>query len=176
MRIKKSTILKTSTNHRVKIDAEDLKLVEKYTWRVTIGTTGRKRVVASLPTKNGYVTTTLGKFLMKPPKGKQVYPRRFNQELDYQKSNLVVCTLKERQRLLPKKKTLHSSSYRGVSFSKSSKKWRAGIQVNGKSINLGEFKKEKEAARAYNAAAKEHFGKMAYQNPVDSAGQKLRKN
>lgn len=176
MKSKKAAILKTNTNHKVKIDAEDFPLVNKHKWRVTVGTTGRKRVVASILTKRGYVTTTLGKFLMKPPKGKQVYPRRFNQELDYRKSNLVVCTLKERQRLLPKKKSLHSSSYRGVSFSKSSKKWRAGIQVNGKSINLGDFKKEKEAARAYNAAAKEYFGKMAYQNPVDPAGQKLRKS
>lgn len=173
---KKFAIFKTSSNDRIKIDAEDLKKVEKYSWRVTVGTTGRRRVVASLPTKKGYVTTTLGKFLMKPPRGKQVYPRRFNQELDYRKSNLIICTLKERQRLLPKKKTPHSSSYRGVSFSRASQKWRAGIQVNGKSINLGEFKKEKDAANAYNLAAKQHFGKIAYQNPIGSAGRRLRKD
>lgn len=167
MKEKAFCTFKTKSGHKIKIDKEDLKRVSEHSWRVTKGTTGRLRVVTSILTSKGYVTTTLGKFLMKPPKGKQVYPRRFNQELDYCKSNLFVCTLKERQRLLPKKRTGHSSIYRGVSYAKSSGKWRAGIQVEGKSINLGEFKKEKDAAQAYNKAAQKYFGALAYQNPID---------
>lgn len=166
MSAKKSVFFKTSSGQKVKIDKEDLDRVSQYKWRVTKATTGRLRVVSNLPTKTGFKTTTLGKFLMNPPKGKQVYPRRFNQELDYCKSNLIVCTLKERQRLLPKKRSQNSSVYRGVSFSKTSKKWRAGIQVGKKSINLGEYKSEKDAALVYNKAAKKYFGSMAYQNSV----------
>jgi hypothetical protein len=109
---------------------------------------------------------TLGKFLMNPPKGKQVYPRRFNEELDYRKSNLIICTLAERQRLLPKKRTQTSSKFRGVSRIKNKKLWRASIEVNGLSINLGDYKSEKEAALAYNKAARKHFGHLAYQNPI----------
>jgi hypothetical protein len=103
---------------------------------------------------------------MKPTGKKQVYPRRFNDGLDYRKSNLVICTLKERQRLLPKKRMQSSSSFRGVSRSQTSQKWRAGIEVNGHSINLGEFETEGEAAQAYNRGAREHFGDLAYQNDV----------
>jgi hypothetical protein len=103
---------------------------------------------------------------MNPEKGKQVYPRRFNEGLDYRKDNLVVCTLKERQRLLPKNRIKQSSDFRGVSFSKNNKKWRAGIEVKGKSINLGHFTTEEAAAKAYNEAAKKYFGEIAYQNRV----------
>ncbi|HMN67144.1 MAG TPA: AP2 domain-containing protein [Bdellovibrionales bacterium] len=149
---------------KAKIDREDRERVGQHSWRVTKGTTGRQRVVTSIRTKKGVRTVTLGKFLMDPPKGKQVYPRRFNEGLDYRKWNLIVCTLQERQRLLPKKRVKTSSAYRGVSYSKAHKKWRAGIEVKGQSINLGVFKTEDQAAQAYNAAAKEHFGDMAYQN------------
>jgi AP2-like factor, euAP2 lineage len=153
-------------NLKVKIDREDLKRVNDHSWRVTKGTTGRQRVVTSIRTPDGVKTVTLGKFLMNPPSGMQVYPRRFNEGLDYRKSNLVVCTLAERQRLLPKKRTKTSSTYRGVSFSRSHKKWRAGIEVNGRSLNLGLYKSEDEAAEAYNKAARKHFGAVAYQNQI----------
>jgi hypothetical protein len=112
---------------------------------------------------------------MNPPKGKQVYPRRFNESLDYRKDNLIVCTLKERQRLLPKNRKKQSSSFRGVSKVHGKKLWRAGITVNGRSINLGDYKTEESAALAYNKAAKKQFGEMAYQNNVNRP-KKDRKN
>lgn len=151
---------------KVKIDREDKVRVEEKSWRVTAGETGRLRVVTSVRTPEGVRSMTLGKFLMKPAKGKQVYPRRFNEGLDYRKDNLVVCTLKERQRLLPKQRSDTTSDYRGVSLQKASKKWRAGIEINGKAINLGEFKSEHDAAIAYNKAALKYFGKIAYQNSI----------
>jgi hypothetical protein len=151
---------------KVKIDREDKEAVEAKKWRVTQSTTGRPRVVTSLRTPEGVRSLTLGKFLMKPPKGKQVYPRRFNEGLDYRKDNLVVCTVGERQRLLPKRRVETTSKYRGVSYQKSTGKWRAGIQIEGKTINLGEFASEHDAALAYNKAARKYFGDLAYQNSV----------
>lgn len=151
---------------KVKIDREDLDRVQKHSWRVTQATTGRYRVVTSIRTPKGVRTITLGKFLMDPPPGKQVYPRRFNEGLDYRKHNLIVCTLQERQRLLPKKRTGTTSAYRGVSYIKKQKAWRAAIEVKGKTINLGNFKSEAEAAKAYNIAAQKYFGDIAYQNSI----------
>ena len=151
---------------RVKIDREDFERVSQYKWRVTKSTTGRVRVVTSYRENGKVKTMTLGKFLMQPPPGKQVYPRRFNEGLDYRKSNLIVCTLQERQRLLPKNRKSKTSIYRGVSFSNSDGRWRAGIEVEGKAINLGHFESEDEAALAYNKAAKKYFGDIAYQNDL----------
>lgn len=160
------TTIKVHPGFKVKIDREDLDRVSEYSWRVTYGTTGRKRVVTSIRGPKGVRSMTLGKFLMKPPKGKQVYPRRYQDELDYRKNNLIVCTLKERQRLLPKNRSDASSPFRGVSYDRASAKWRASIEVDGHSINLGQFKVEAEAALAYNKAAKKYFGNLAYQNQV----------
>jgi hypothetical protein len=160
------TTIKVHPGFKVKIDREDLERVNQHSWRVTYGTTGRKRVVTSIRGPKGVRSVTLGKFLMKPAKGKQVYPRRYQDELDYRKYNLIVCTLKERQRLLPKNRTDASSPFRGVSYDRASGKWRASIEVDGHSINLGQFRLEAEAALKYNKAAKKYFGNLAYQNQV----------
>ena len=44
-----------------------------------------------------------------------------------------------------------SSQYKGVSFHKKSRKWRAEIKFNGSTIRLGYFTNEEDAASAYNA-------------------------
>lgn len=160
--------------YKVKIDKEDLERVSKHSWRATKGTTGRLRVVTSIRKKETVKTVTLGRFLMLPPKGKQVYPRRFNEGLDYRKDNLIVCSLSERQRQLPKRRAKTSSAYRGVSFSRSDRKWKAGIEVDGRGINLGHYKTEADAALAYNRAAKKYFGSNAYQNQVNKRDYKRR--
>lgn len=166
-KIKEWCYLSISSELKVKIDKEDFERVSAHKWRITKGTTGRMRVVTTIRTKKGARHLTLGRFLMDPPEGQQVYPRRFNEGLDYRKSNLVVCTMKERQRLLPKTRKTTTSTYRGVSFSKTYNKWKAAIKCNGRNINLGVFENEEDAALAYNKAAIQHFGDIAYQNKIN---------
>jgi hypothetical protein len=55
-----------------------------------------------------------------------------------------------------------SSQYRGVSIMQGT--WRAAITSNRKSIHLGIFKTEEEAALAYDQAAKKHHGEYAVLN------------
>ncbi|MDG0814759.1 AP2 domain-containing protein [Bdellovibrio svalbardensis] len=138
----------------------------QHTWRVLQKESGRLKVVTTIVTEKGNRVLSLGQFLMNPPKGKMVYPRRFQDGLDYRKSNLIVCTMAERQRLLPKTRGEKSSQFKGVSYSAKQKKWRASIRINGKGIALGTFETELEAAKAYNKAAKEHFGDIGYQNQI----------
>ena len=50
------------------------------------------------------------------------------------------------------KPTNFTSHYKGVHWSKSSKKWQSKIKVNGKSLYLGSFIDEKEASEYYENA------------------------
>lgn len=57
-----------------------------------------------------------------------------------------------------------SSRFKGVTYEPKKKLYRARIMVEGKSIGLGRFKSEHDAAKAYDAAAKKYYGEFAYVN------------
>ena len=50
----------------------------------------------------------------------------------------------------------NTSGFKGVS--RANGKWRAGIKVNGKRLNLGQFDSPEEASQAYLEASKKHHG------------------
>ena len=66
-----------------------------------------------------------------------------------------------------KSKQLNTSSqYKGVSWNKKDRRWRAYIRIGTKLLHLGYFKSEDEAALAYNKKAIEHFGEFAILNVI----------
>lgn len=68
------------------------------------------------------------------------------------------------RKLTSKIKQKKTSSYKGVYWHKPRNKWRARIVVNGKAKELGRFKTEEEAAKAYDLAAKQFYGEFAVLN------------
>ena len=56
----------------------------------------------------------------------------------------------------------HNRKFKGIT--RRNKRWRARIRYKSKFINLGEFDSDFEAARAYDAAATDLFGKFARLN------------
>lgn len=78
------------------------------------------------------------------------------------RSNLRECSNSENQHN-QKPKRCGSSLFKGVSKSKDNK-YRAQIKLNNKSKYIGSFKSELEAAKAYDAKAKELFGEFARLN------------
>ncbi len=56
----------------------------------------------------------------------------------------------------------NTSGFKGVSFHK--KRWASRISINGKRIGLGYHVVAEDAARAYDEAAREHFGEFARLN------------
>lgn len=59
-----------------------------------------------------------------------------------------------------------SSRFKGVTWHKPTKKWRAYTRVHGKRTSLGYFTSELEAAKAYNEAAVRYFGEFAKLNKI----------
>ncbi len=87
--------------------------------------------------------------------------------LDNTKTNLRLVTYQENQfnKKLNKNKT-HGVIYKGVDFNKASKKYRAYIYFNYKSIHLGYFSSQEEAAIAYNEKANKLYGDKALLNII----------
>ena len=83
--------------------------------------------------------------------------------LDNRRANLRICTLSE-NRMSSRKREGCSSQYKGIAWDKYRQKWQAYINVDGKRQHLGRFEDEREAARAYDQAAKKRFGNFARLN------------
>jgi hypothetical protein len=86
--------------------------------------------------------------------------------LDNQRSNLRIAT---RQQNMQNRRSARNSAsqYKGVSkYTKN--RWRACIYPNDKQIHLGLFASELEAAKAYDIAARKHYGEFARLNFPDA--------
>lgn len=84
-------------------------------------------------------------------------------KLDNRKGNLRPANASQ-NRANSKLYKSSTSGFKGVSFDKKKKKWRAYLVIGKKQKWLGHFSTAEEAARAYDAAAREHFGEFARSN------------
>ena len=83
--------------------------------------------------------------------------------LNNQRSNLRLATSTENHQN-SKLRSDSTSGYKGATWDTAHHKWLANIKVNHKQMFLGYFTTPKEAALAYDKAARKHFGKFARTN------------
>lgn len=121
--------------------------------------------------KTFYIKTNIDRSIMAlhtlimcPPPGFQVNHKDYN-GLNCRRENLELCTSTQNT-INERLRSNNLSGYKGVSWYKRDGKWRSYIRPNGKQIHLGYFDDPKEAAIAYNKAAKEIYGYFAFLNPV----------
>lgn len=87
--------------------------------------------------------------------------------LDNQRANLRSATRTENSRGFCRKKENTTSKYRGVSWDSRIRKWIGRIRLSPTHAPIvARSDSEEEAARAYDAAASEHFGEFAQLNFV----------
>jgi len=88
---------------------------------------------------------------------------RDRDKLNNQRHNLRACTTAENQQNRAPRAG-RDSHYKGVRWDADRRRWRARIVINGKEQHLGRFGTEEDAARAYDEAARRHFGEFARTN------------
>lgn len=98
--------------------------------------------------------------IMNTPKG-LVVDHIDGNGLNNQRNNLRVCTISQNNQNRTKKKLTTTSCFKGVSWSKTNKKWTAQIGHNGKQVYLGSFSKQELAYKAYIKACKKYHGQFA---------------
>ncbi|RYZ76899.1 MAG: hypothetical protein EOP05_03615 [Proteobacteria bacterium] len=159
--------MSSSTEFKIKhlvilIDEDDRAKITSRPW--TILREPVQQIIGRV--KVGAVTKriTLERFLLSPPDGIHVIRRRECALNDYRKEAFLLLTMAERQAYIGKRKADCTSRFKGVYKPDDESQWRASIRPNGKSIALGSFETEEEAARAYDEAAALYFGDQAFRN------------
>lgn len=149
-------LINLNTGGHAIIDNEDYSLVSQFKWYLL--NKGRTKYV-----HNQY-GQLLHRVVMKCVKGDgKVVDHKDHDGLNCQKENLRICTHKENQRNVRSHKD-STSKYLGVCWHKKKKKFEVRVRVEGKNIRLGYFFNETEAAKAYDVAAKKHYGEFANLN------------
>lgn len=142
------------------VDDADFPLVSKYDWW-THRQGGRIYAARMIRNDDGTRSTQLMHcFIM----GQKYIDHRNGNGSDNQRRNLRPATCQQNNRAFKRKRASASSQFRGVSWHPLGKKWVANITFGGKQRNLGLFTDEVKAARAYDTAARKHFGVFASPN------------
>ncbi len=147
------------TNGRFAIvDPDDYQKLSQYNWQLLEGESG-KCYAACLDNRK---IVYMHRMIMSAPKGK-IVDHRNGEGLDNTKRNLRFATSSQNN-INAKRIKNGSSRYRGVSRNKKINKWQAAIGYDCKSLLIGYFDNEEDAARAYDNAAKKYHGEFAVLN------------
>jgi len=145
------------------LDTEDYYRFNNFKWFVS----GKKRKFYAIRSvkigPDEIKTVRLHREIMKPPRGLLV-DHRNNNTLDNRKANLRLATHLQNACNRRKTKSKTSSRFRGVHLMKRSGRWGAHIMYRRKSMWLGSFTNEIDAAKAYDEAAKKYHGEFAKLN------------
>jgi hypothetical protein len=142
------------------IDDEDLALVSKYKWhaqKIVKKNVVRWYAYSGIRLSSGKQTQLQMHRLIMAAKAGQIVDHRNRDGLDCRRNNLRFCSTSQNN--INRAKIGGTSKYKGVSKTPSGK-WQTMFLKK----YVGLFSDEIEAAKAYDAIAKQQFGEYAYLN------------
>jgi hypothetical protein len=145
----------------VQVDDWNYDWLMQWRWKVLVDKNNYYAVRSTGPKKKRKMIMMHRVIMNTPPE--LVVDHRDHNGLNNLEENMRNCT---RQQNNMNQRNYGKSRYHGVRYSRQNK-FRSVISINGTSIHLGIFKTEEEAARAYDAKAKELFGEFANLNFKD---------
>jgi len=131
-------------------------------WKWYCSTSGR--AVRTERHGKNQIMIYMHRVIAKTPEGMECDHKNMN-PLYNCRENLRNCSRSENSANKNKYST-NTSGYKGVTWSKGMRKWKAQITVNYKNTVIGYFEKIEDAVNAYNEAAKERFGNFSRVNEV----------
>lgn len=141
------------------VDDDDYERISKYNW--CINTCGYA-IAHDINNKGRNIL--LHRLILNAKKGECVDHISRN-KLDNRKLNLRKCS--QAQNTYNSASRGGLSRFKGVTWLSENKCWMAQIIKNGKRFHIGSYKKEEDAAIAYNCSARILFGEFGYQNPIE---------
>ncbi len=139
------------------VDSNIYKYLMRWHWH-----THRKGNLFYACRKTKKKTIYMHRQILNAKKGESVDHRNHN-GLDNRLVNIRLCTHQQNCQNQRKSKN-GTSKYKGVSWNKIEKRWRAVVRSEGELVHIGYYNSEIEAAKAYDKRALELFGEFAYCN------------
>jgi len=155
------------------IDAADAPLVREYSWHLKTQAARPDHIYAqtSMRLPGGRKKSVLLHRMIMDARPGEVVDHVNGDTLDCRRKNLRLATARGNSTNVTSSKNQKRGGYKGVSWNQNAGKWEAGIcagevKSNGKRrrLYLGLFENERDAARAYDEAAKYYFGSFAAVN------------
>lgn len=148
----------TNSDQKAIVDDEDYELVMQHRWYIN----GAGYAQTSINGRD----ISMHRFIINAIQGQEVDHKK-QDRLNCQRKNLRFCT--HSQNIANDgPKANNKLGVKGVDLLPKTGKYRATIRVNYKKIHIGNFDTLREAAQAWNEAAKEYFGEFAYQNDLEA--------
>ena len=158
------------TKQFARVDVSDVASVRCHAWYAKTDPQHPWLVYAK--SRVDWTLVSLHQFLLGHRRGWSI-DHKSGDGLDNRRSNLRWCRTQTAQLANAKMRSDNKSGYRGVSWGHG--KWTAQLQCRGHHYYLGRFDTVTAAARAYDAAARKHFGAFASLNIPRTGERRVRK-